>query len=441
MSAGKGHASVIIGGQWGDEGKGKVVDYLAARHDIVARYQGGANAGHTIRAEGQEYIFHLIPSGILLEGKDCLLGGGLVVDPLTLADEIQGLKQRGVSVDGRLFLSDAAHLILPYHRLVDRLQEEAKKGKSIGTTGRGIGPAYADKVSRTGLRAEIFRLDDDRFKRVVIEKTIARNRDIDALYGGEPVSPNETAEKLLAVKSVIEPLLVDASEFLGDALEAGRSVLLEGAQGTLLDIDHGTFPYVTSSNPSVGGAITGSGIPPVWLSDVVGIFKAYCTRVGNGPFPSELKDAVGENLRQKGSEFGATTGRPRRCGWFDLPAARYAIRVNGINKLAVTKLDVLSGFDEIGVCTAYQVGDEVMERFPRDAATMERAVPVVETLPGWTEDLSEAKSWDDLPETARKYMEYLSDQLGVPVAWVGVGPDRKQIFSPPDAGADGAATA
>ncbi len=441
MSAGKGHASVVIGGQWGDEGKGKVVDYLAARHDIVVRYQGGANAGHTIRAEGQEYIFHLIPSGILLEGKDCVLGGGLVVDPLTLADEIQGLKQRGVSVDGRLFLSDAAHLILPYHRLTDRLQEEAKKGKSIGTTGRGIGPAYADKVSRTGLRAEIFRLDDDRFKRLVIEKTIEKNRDIDALYHGEPVSPNETAEKLLAVKSVIEPLLVDAAEFLGDALDEGRSVLLEGAQGTLLDIDHGTFPFVTSSNPSVGGAISGSGIPPCWLGDVVGIFKAYCTRVGNGPFPSELKDEMGESLRQKGAEFGATTGRPRRCGWFDLPAARYAIRVNGINKLAVTKLDVLSGMGEIGVCTAYRVGDETVERFPRDAGLLDRAEPVVEMMPGWTEDLSEAKSWDDLPEAARKYMEYLSDQLGVPVGWVGVGPDRKQIFSPPGAEADGAASA
>ena len=430
MSAKQGFATVVIGGQWGDEGKGKVVDYLAARHDIVVRYQGGANAGHTIRAEGQEYVFHLIPSGILLEGKDCVLGGGLVVDPLTLADEIQSLKQRGVSVEGRLFLSDAAHLILPYHRLVDRLQEEAKKGKSIGTTGRGIGPAYADKVSRTGLRAEIFRLDDDRFKRLVIEKTIAKNRDIDALFQGEPVSPNETAEKLLAVKSVIEPLLVDATYFLGDALEKGESVLLEGAQGTLLDIDHGTFPFVTSSNPSVGGAITGSGIPPCWLADIVGIFKAYCTRVGNGPFPSELKDEVGENLRQKGAEFGATTGRPRRCGWFDLPAARYAVRVNGINKLAITKFDVLSGFEKIGVCTGYKVGEEVLSRFPRDVGTLERAEPVLEYMEGWQEDLREVKRWEDLPEAARRYVDYLSEQLGVPVSWVGVGPDRRQILAP-----------
>ncbi len=291
MSGKQGSATVVIGGQWGDEGKGKLVDALAARHDVVVRYQGGANAGHTIRADGQEYIFHLIPSGILIEGKDCVLGPGLVVDPVTLADEIKALKKRGISVDGRLFLSDAAHLILPYHRLIDRLQEEAKKGRSIGTTGRGIGPAYADKVSRTGLRAEIFRLEPERFKRLIIERTIEQNRRIDALYHGEPVSPNEAAEKLLAVKAVIEPLLVDAVDFLHEALGAGKRLLLEGAQGTLLDIDHGTYPYVTSSNPSIGGAISGSGVPPCWIGDVVGIFKAYCTRVGNGPFPSELTDA------------------------------------------------------------------------------------------------------------------------------------------------------
>ncbi|MBM4119186.1 adenylosuccinate synthase, partial [bacterium] len=320
MSERQGSATVVVGGQWGDEGKGKIVDVLAARHDVVVRYQGGANAGHTIRADGQEYIFHLIPSGILSEGKDCVLGPGLVVDPVTLADEIKALKKRGVSVDGRLFLSDAAHLILPHHRLIDRLQEEAKKGRSIGTTGRGIGPAYADKVSRSGLRAECFRLDTERFKRVIIERTIEQNRRIDALYHGEPVSPNETAEKLLGVKTVIEPLLIDAVDFLHESLHGGKRLLLEGAQGTLLDIDHGTYPFVTSSNPSVGGAITGSGVPPRWIGEVVGVLKAYSTRVGNGPFPSELTDERGEQLRTRGAEFGATTGRPRRCGWFDLPA-------------------------------------------------------------------------------------------------------------------------
>ncbi|MCB9512899.1 MAG: adenylosuccinate synthase [Candidatus Latescibacteria bacterium] len=428
MSAKQGSATVVIGGQWGDEGKGKMVDTLAARHDVVVRYQGGANAGHTIRAEGQEYIFHLIPSGILLENKDCVLGPGLVVDPLTLAEEIKTLKKRGVSVDGRLFLSDSAHLILPYHRLIDRLQEESKKGRSIGTTGRGIGPAYADKVSRSGLRADLFRLEPERFKRVIIERIIEQNRKIDALYHGDPVSPNETAEKLLALKPVIEPLLVDSGDFLHEALADGKRLLLEGAQGTLLDIDHGTYPFVTSSNPSIGGAVTGSGVSPRWIGSVVGIFKAYCTRVGNGPFPTELKDELGEALRQRGAEFGATTGRPRRCGWFDLPAARYAVRLNGIDVLAVTKFDVLSGLDEIGVCTGYRLDGEPIDRFPRDPATLDRVEPVVEMLEGWREDISEAKRWEDLPAAAQRYLEFLSRGLGLPVGLLGVGPDRKQIL-------------
>ncbi len=430
MSGKQGSASVVLGGQWGDEGKGKIVDYLAAEHDIVVRYQGGANAGHTIRVEGQEYIFHLIPSGILLEGKDCILGNGLVVDPLTLADEIQALKKRSVSVDGRLFLSDAAQLILPYHRLSDRLEEEAKKGKSIGTTGRGIGPAYADKYSRTGMHAEIFRLDDERFKRVIIERTIEANRRLDALYGGEPVSPNESAEKLLAIKPIIAPLLADTQSFLNEALAGGKRVLLEGAQGTLLDIDHGTYPFVTSSNPTIGGALTGTGIHHRWLDEVIGIFKAYCTRVGNGPFPTELHDEMGERLRHHGAEFGATTGRPRRCGWLDLVAARYAIQLSGIDRLAVTKFDVLSGLKTIKICTAYKLGDETIEHFPRDAATLEKVEPVCEEFEGWEEDLGEVRRWDDLPASAKTYLNFLSERLGLPIVWVGVGPERKQILQP-----------
>jgi adenylosuccinate synthase len=428
MDHSEGSVSVVLGGQWGDEGKGKVVDYLAAEHDIIVRFQGGANAGHTIRAEGQEYIFHLIPSGILLDGKDCVLGGGLVVDPLTLVDEITALKKRGVSIEGRLFLSDAAHLILPYHRLTDRLQEEAKKGKSIGTTGRGIGPAYADKVNRTGLRAELFKLDDDRFKRMVIEKTIERNRVIDALYGGEPVSPNETAEKLLAIKPIIEPLVIDSTNFLHQSIEDGRTVLLEGAQGAMLDIDHGTYPFVTSSNPTIGGAITGSGVAPQLLGRIYGIFKAYCTRVGNGPFPTEDLGEAGEVLRQRGAEFGATTGRPRRCGWFDMVAAKYSVNINGINRLVITKFDVLSGMDEIKICTGYQLGDQLIDRLPRDVSVLERVEPIYETYEGWEEDLSEMKDYDDLPATAKIFLERLSELLGMPVAWLGVGPDRKQMF-------------
>jgi adenylosuccinate synthase len=429
MGLKQGSATAVLGGQWGDEGKGKVVDYLAAEHDIVVRYQGGANAGHTIRVEGQEYIFHLIPSGILLDGKDCVLGNGLVVDPLTLADEIQALKKRGVSLEGRLFLSDAAHLLLPYHRLIDRLEEERKKGKSIGTTGRGIGPAYVDKSARTGLRAEIFRLDDDRFKRVIIEKTIEQNRRIDSLFEGDTVSPKETAEKLAAIKPLIAPLILDTQDFLHQALDEGRTVLLEGAQGALLDIDHGTYPFVTSSNPTICGALAGSGVHPGWLGSIVGIYKAYCTRVGNGPFPTELQDEMGEKLRSEGAEFGATTGRPRRCGWFDLVAARYAARLNGINRLAVTKFDVLSGLERIKVCTAYKVGEKTLERFPRDVGVLERVEPVFQDFEGWTEDLGEARSWDELPEAARNYLSFLSEQLEIPIGWVGVGPERKQILS------------
>ena len=429
MAKKQGSATVVLGGQWGDEGKGKVVDYLAATHDVVVRFQGGANAGHTIRAEGQQYVFHLIPSGILLEGKDCVLGNGLVVDPLTLADEIAALAKRGVSIEGRLFLSDAAHLILPYHRLIDKLEEEHKKGKSIGTTGRGIGPAYADKAARTGLRAEIFNLDDERFRRIIIERTIEKNRRIDSLYGGEPVSPNDTADKLLAVKNVIAPLLIDSQIFLLDGLAAGKTVLLEGAQGALLDVDHGSYPFVTSSSPSVGGAITGSGIPPKSIGEVVGIFKAYCTRVGNGPFPTELKDETGERLRSEGAEYGATTGRPRRCGWYDLPAARFSAMVNGMTRLAVTKLDVLSGMDTIKVCTHYLLDGKESTRFPRQLSKLERVEPVWVELPGWKEDLSEARTLEDLPQAARDYLDFLGEEMGIPIGWVGVGPDRKQILN------------
>ncbi|MBN2172463.1 MAG: adenylosuccinate synthase [Candidatus Krumholzibacteriota bacterium] len=428
MSTGRGSATVVLGGQWGDEGKGKVVDFLAAEHDIVVRFQGGANAGHTIRADGQEYIFHLIPSGILLGGKTCVLGNGLVVDPLTLADEIEALKKRGVSIEGRLYLSDAAHLLLPYHKLIDRLQEEAKKGKSIGTTGRGIGPAYADKVSRTGLRAGVFRLEDERFKRLVIEKVIEHNRFVDALYGGEPVSPNDTAEKLLAVKPLMASLLRDTQCYLYEALSQGRRVLLEGAQGLLLDLDHGTYPFVTSSSASVGGALTGSGVGPQWLGEVVGVYKAYCTRVGNGPFPTELPDPSGEALRQKGAEFGATTGRPRRCGWLDLVAARYSAHLNGVTKLAITKFDVLSGMETVKVCTGYRVGDQVLDRFPRGLSVLDSVEPVLEELEGWSESLTEARAWDDLPDAARRYLEFVAERMELPIAWLSVGADRKQTL-------------
>ena len=428
MSEKRGRATVVLGGQWGDEGKGKIVDFLAESHEVVVRFQGGANAGHTIRTEGQEYIFHLIPSGILMEGKDCLLGGGLVVDPLELAEELAGLRARGVAVEGRVFLSGSAHLLLPYHKVLDRLEEESKKGKSIGTTGRGIGPAYKDKASRTGLRAEIFTKDDDRLERILTERIIEVNRQIAALYEGEALPPKETVEKLMALKPVIAPMIVDSHRFLHDAMRGGKDILLEGAQGTMLDLDHGTYPFVTSSNPSIGGAIVGSGVAPKNLADVIGIFKAYCTRVGNGPFPSELHGEEGESLRQEGAEFGATTGRPRRCGWFDLVAARYSAELNGVTQLVITKFDILSGMKKVQVCTGYRIGDEVYEDYPRDPALMEKAEPVLLEFEGWDEKLGDARNWDEIPAAAKTYLKYLSDQLEAPILYVSVGPDRKQII-------------
>lgn len=435
MTENRGSATVVLGGQWGDEGKGKIVDYLAETHDVIVRYQGGANAGHTIRTEGQEYIFHLVPSGVLMEGKDCLLGGGLVIDPLELMGELEALRQRGVSSEGRVFVSSSAHMLLPYHKLLDRLHEESLKGKSIGTTGRGIGPAYTEKAARTGLRGEMFLLDDERFERSIIEKCIEINRRVDALYGAEGLNPKETAEKLLAIKPPMAAMIVDSHRLLQDALAAGKKVLLEGAQGALLDLDHGTYPFVTSSNPTVGGAIIGSGIAPRHLENVIGIFKAYCTRVGNGPFPSELLDETGEELRSVGSEFGATTGRPRRCGWFDMVAARYSAELNGVTQLVVTKFDILSAMDKIYVCTAYRVGDEVIEHYPRDPATLEMCEPVLEEFEGWDEVLTEMRNWEEIPVAARTYLDFLSKGLDAPLLYVSVGPDRKQIIPVPRSGA------
>jgi len=428
MNEMRGKATVVLGGQWGDEGKGKIVDFLAESHDAVVRFQGGANAGHTIRTEGQEYIFHLVPSGILLDGKDCLLGGGLVVDPLELAEELESLLSRGVAVEGRVFLSRSAHLLLPYHKVLDRLEEESKKGKSIGTTGRGIGPAYKDKAGRTGLRAEIFAKEPERLERILMERVIEVNRRIDALYGGEVLPPKETVEKLMAVRPVIAPMLVDSHRYMQEALRAGKSILLEGAQGAMLDLDHGTYPFVTSSNPSIGGAITGSGVAPKHLGDVYGVFKAYCTRVGNGPFPSELLGGEGESLRQEGAEFGSTTGRPRRCGWFDLVAARYSVELNGMSRLVVTKFDILSGMKKVQVCTGYRIGDEIYEDYPCDPALVEKVEPVLREFEGWDEKLGDARSWDELPAAAKTYLEFLSNELGAPIAFVSVGPDRKQII-------------
>ncbi len=424
--------TIIIGAQWGDEGKGKVVDLLAPEMDVVARYQGGANAGHTIQwttADGTEetFVLHLIPSGIFHAGTVCVVGNGVVIDPVAFLDEVRAVEARGFSVEGRLKVSHTAHLIMPYHKALDRAQERAAEQDAIGTTGRGIGPAYVDKVARTGIR--VVDLLDPESLRATLTAAIEDKNDVLArIYGDERLDVDAIVDEYVAFDNLIDPYVTDTAAYLHDALAAGKRILAEGAQGVLLDVDHGTYPFVTSSSPTAGGACTGLGIPPTAVDRVVGIVKAYSTRVGNGPFPTELTDETGERLRAVGQEFGATTGRPRRCGWLDLVALRYATRLNGFTELAITKLDVMTGLDEIRVCTAYEIDGKTTDRFPPDARLLERATPVYETLPGFTADLADARSMDDLPDEARAYLNYISERLGVPISIVGTGPGREQTL-------------
>jgi adenylosuccinate synthase len=423
---------VIIGGQWGDEGKGKIVDALSGEVDWVVRYQGGANAGHTIVRDEGKSVLHLIPSGLLSEGVRGFLGNGMVIDPWALMEEVVGLEEQGVSVRGRLFVSASAHLILPYHKRRDELSETKRKRKSIGTTGRGIGPAYMDKSQRVGLRMGDLLLPLENLERKVIEKVLEANELLAALYDAEPLPAPAIAQELVVMARSLAPMIVDGHAALAAVRQGTESVLFEGAQGTLLDLDHGSYPFVTSSSPSVGGALTGSGLPPKTLGDVNGVFKAYCTRVGNGPFPTELHDDTGEKLRATGGEFGATTGRPRRCGWFDLVAARYAVEINGMNGVFVTKLDVLDAMDEIKVCTAYELDGETVDVFPTSAEAQARCTPIYKTFPGWDAPSSEARSLKDLPAKARQYLEFLEKELGVHVECVSVGPHRDQTIWTPE---------
>ena len=424
--------TIIIGAQWGDEGKGKVVDLLAPEVDIVARYQGGANAGHTIqwtnaRGEDETFVLHLIPSGIFHEGTVCVVGNGVVIDPVAFMDEVRAVEARGYSVDGRLKVSHTAHLIMPYHKALDRAQERAAEGDAIGTTGRGIGPAYVDKVARAGIRV-VDLLDRDALRERLTAAIEDKNDVLAKIYGDARLDVDAIVDEYVAFDEIIDPYVTDTAAYLHDALAAGKRILAEGAQGALLDVDHGTYPFVTSSSPTAGGACTGLGIPPTSVDRVVGIVKAYSTRVGNGPFPTELLDATGERLRATGHEFGATTGRPRRCGWLDLVALTYAARLNGFTELALTKLDVLAGFDEIRVCTAYRIDGKTTTRYPADARLLERAEPVYETLPGFAGPLDEARSLIDLPEAARAYVAYIERALGVPVTTIGTGPAREQTI-------------
>ncbi|HEU5218704.1 MAG TPA: adenylosuccinate synthase [Gemmatimonadales bacterium] len=415
---------VVVGAQWGDEGKGKLVDVLAEAADVVVRYQGGANAGHTVVVGDSRFILRLIPSGILNSHAVCVLGNGVVVDPTALFEELDGLAGRGISTDGRLLISDRAHLVMPYHKLLDQAGE---KSQNIGTTGRGIGPTYEDKYGRRGIRVADLR--DLAEAELMLAARIARVNDLLALAGmTERASVEEHAALLRAVAPRVLPLATDCGVYIYQALRRGKRVLLEGAQGALLDVDHGTYPFVTSSNTTAGGASVGTGIGPTMIDGVLGVVKAYTTRVGNGPLPTLAEAAEEERLRQVGGEFGSVTGRPRRCGWFDATVVRYAARVNGLTALAVTKLDVLDGFERILVGASYELDGECREEMPAEVSVLDRVRPVYETLPGWQAPTGEARSLADLPRGARVYLDRLEALAGVEVRYVSVGTRRDQII-------------
>lgn len=418
---------LVIGAQWGDEGKGKIVDILSKNSDIVGRYQGGANAGHTVVFNGKKFILHLIPSGILNPNTICLIGNGVVVDPFALLEEIELLSKYNISVDGRLFISNKAHLILPYHKIIDRVSEEGSIA-SIGTTGRGIGPAYVDKYMRCGIRASEILFPQ------IIKEHIQKNFEEKICYLSSVYRKNieedisQIIEDYLNALNKIRPFVRDITYFLNSSLKEGKRILLEGAQGTLLDVDHGTYPFVTSSNPSSGGACTGLGIPPTKIEKVIGVAKAYATRVGNGPFPTELKNAIGEQIRQKGNEYGATTGRPRRCGWLDLVALRYSVIINGITELALTKIDVLSELDEVNICVEYDVDGQMTPEFISDAFLLEKVEPKYITFKGWKKPLSGIQKIVSLPNETLKYINFISEFVGVPIKIISTSPDRSDTI-------------
>jgi adenylosuccinate synthase len=420
--------TIVLGSQWGDEGKGKIVDYLAADADVVARYQGGANAGHTVVHDGRKFILHLLPAGVLWPKTVCVIGAGVVVDPVALLNEVQQVEAAGISLQGRLFVSHQAHLIMPYHKLLDQVYESQADRPRIGTTGRGIGPAYVDKVARTGIR--IVDLLDREFLREKIRANVEdKNRILARIYQAQELDVDAIVEEYLAFDQKIDPYVKDVSVLLHEAVHAGKKIILEGAQGTLLDVDMGTYPYVTSSNPTAGGACTGLGLGPRAVDHVMGIIKAYTTRVGEGPFPTELGPADdGVNLRERGDEYGATTGRPRRCGWFDGVVARFSARVNSVDAWAITKLDVLTGLNPLKVCVGYEDGERTYRHFPSDSRTLSRVRPVYEELPGWTESLENVRSWSELPAAAKDYLEFIQEFTGVPASIISVGPSRTQTI-------------
>lgn len=422
--------TIVVGSQWGDEGKAKVIDVLAEHADIVIRFQGGANAGHTVVVGDQEFVFHLIPSAIMRPTKVCVVGNGVVLDPAQLLHEIQEIEARGFSVKDRLWLADNMQIVMPWHVQLDQLKEKAAGKNAIGTTGRGIGPAYIDKVARAGIRLCDL-LDPENLPAKVEQILEEKNILFTKIYGAEPMQAAPIVAQYLEYGRKLSHLVANASLLLDKAIKAGKSLLFEGAQGTILDVDHGTYPFVTSSNTIAGSACCGSGVGPTAIQSVIGVVKAYTTRVGNGPFPTELDGEAGDQLRIWGGEFGATTGRPRRCGWFDAMVVRKAVRVNGITGLAITKVDILDKLAEIKVCVGYTIDGNAIEDLPVQVKDFAKVKPVYETLPGWMCDTSKATSWSDLPDAAKRYLERLAELVGAPIALVSVGPRRDQaLFLP-----------
>lgn len=421
------NCSIILGAQWGDEGKGKIVDMYSQQADVVVRYQGGHNAGHTVWVNGEKYVLHLIPSGIIHKNTINIIGNGVVIELEALISEMKGLVDRGISFDGRFFISDRAHIIMPYHTLFDKHKEELKGAKKIGTTGRGIGPTYMDKTGRIGIRiCDLF--DDNVLENKIRSNVEEVNIYAEKIFGINPVSADEIIATCKNFAKEIKPYVADTAVVINKLVAENKKVMFEGAQGTMLDIDFGTYPFVTSSNGTAGGACIGAGISPRSIKNIAGVMKAYTTRVGSGPFPTELFDENGEELRRVGAEFGASTGRPRRCGWLDLVAAKYAVMLNGLNYIALTKLDVLDGMDKIKVCTAYEIDGKIVDTFPAEIDKLERIKPVYKEFDGWKQDVSKSKSLDDLPENAKKYVEFIKEFLGVPYCVVSVGTDREQTI-------------
>ena len=419
--------AVVLGMQWGDEGKGKIIDLFSDQADIVARYQGGHNAGHTICFDDKEYVLHLIPSGIFHEGKLCVIGNGVVIDPAALVQEMDELKQAGIDLKGRLVLSDRANIILPYHSTSDIGRESEGKFQKIGTTGRGIGPSYADKIARIGIRTCDF-LDEERLREQFHANYQEKKQILKNLYGHDLPEFEPMFQELLSFRDTILQFIKDTHSLLRDAISENKKILAEGAQGTMLDVDHGTYPFVTSSNSTAGGACTGLGIPPTKIDRVVGVIKAYTTRVGEGPFPTELHDDSGKLLREEGHEFGATTGRPRRCGWFDAVIAKYAIAVNGIESLVLTKIDVLDKFETIKVCTGYKYNGKVYEEMPADLDRLKNCQPVYVEYEGWMENTVGVTSYEELPKKAKYYIESLSQLLKTKFLMISTGPERKHTI-------------